>query len=118
MKKTLITLVILLIVCATPVFAAMVTKTWTGTWTFDAAQQPNIQGFRIYNQEGKVLLDNIAPNLRTASAPITYDDTVIQAFYMVAFGTEGRVSNPSNMIIFKPALGIIQGVGTFEFKIQ
>lgn len=116
MKSLLLVLVSFLI--SFTVNAATVTKTWTGTWTFDAAQQANIQGFRIYNQEGKVIMDNIAPSLRTASAQITFDDTAVQAFYLVAYGTEGRVSNPSNMIIFKPILGVIQGVGSFEFKLQ
>lgn len=101
-----------------PSFAATVTKTFTGTWTYPTAEESKILGFRVFDQTGKVIIDNIAPNLRTATAQITYDDAAIQVYTMVAFGSDNRQSNPSNAIIMKPALQVIQGVGTFEFKVQ
>jgi hypothetical protein len=106
------------LVIAVSSMAAQVTKTLNASWTFPVAEESTITGFRVFNQDKVVVLDNIAPNLRSFSAPLTYDDTVVQAFFMVGLGKDGNVSGPSNILTVKPPFKPLTGVGTFTIELK
>ena len=117
MKKILF-IVLCNILLASSVLAATVTKNLSINWTFDAAQESTISGFKVYNQDGTVVMDNIPNTLRTKSTQYTFDDTKPQAFHLVAYDLSGKQTTPSNIGIWTPAYKALIGVGKITIEMQ
>lgn len=98
-------------------FAATVTKNVKVDWTYPVEQNDAIDGFRVYNQSGTVVADNINKTLRTLSVPYTYDDATIQSFTIVAFKSDGQMSDFGTIKSVAPKFKPIIGVGTFTVEI-
>jgi len=108
---------IFLMLIASMVHAASVTKNLKIDWAFDVAQESTISGFKVYNQDGIVVMDNIPPNIRTKTASYTFDDTKPQAFHLVAYDLSGKQTTPSNIGIWTPAYKSLVGVGKITIEI-
>lgn len=117
MKKIIFALLITL-VAVTQVMAASVTKNLTINWTFDATQESTISGFKVYNQDGTVVMDNIPANLRTKTSTYTFDDTKPQAFHLIAYDLSGKQTTPSNIGIWTPAYKSLIGVGKITIEMN
>jgi len=111
--KKIVFLMGILIVFAHSAVAATVTKNLAVTWEYATAEESSIAGFRVYNQAGTVVIDNVATNLRTASASYTFDDSIIQAFHLVAYNADGQQTTPSNIYVVPPRFKQLPGVGKF-----
>jgi len=111
--KRIVFLLGILIVFAHSAGAAIVTKTLKVDWDYAAAEEASITGFRVYDRSGTVVIDNVAPNLRTATASYTFDDAIIQAFHLVAFNAEGQLTTPSNIYTVAPRFKQLPGPGKF-----
>lgn len=117
MKRTIILALIILLAVTGAALSAQVSKEMASQWSYQTADEADISGFRIYNQDRQVVIDNVAPNARTVKFTYTYDETVPQAFSMVAVGKDGRESSPSNTYVVSPPFRELKGVGTFTIKI-
>lgn len=116
MKKLFLALLIGLII-GSSAFAATVTKNVKVDWTYPVEQNATIDGFRVYNQSGTIVADNINKTLRTLSVPYTYDDAAIQSFTIVAFKADGQMSDFGTIKSVAPKFKPIIGVGTFTVEI-
>lgn len=115
MIKSILVAVSLLFV--TPALAATVTKTLNVNWTYPVTEEPSIVGFRVLNQDGVKVADNVAVNLRTLSVPYTYDDVNPQAFHLVAFDKNGVQTNPSNIVMVLPKYKPLVGMGKITVEL-
>jgi hypothetical protein len=97
--------------------ASQVTGTLTAQWTYPTEQEPTISGFRITNQLGAVVVDKVAPSARSATVQYAYDDSKPQAFHIVSYDSDGRQSNPSNIIVTLPKYRPMVGVGTVSIEL-
>jgi len=115
MLKTIVIAVSLLF--TVPVFAAQVTKTLNVNWVYPVIEEATISGFRVLNQDGIKVVDNVAVNLRTLSVPYTYDDALPQAFHLVAFDKNGIQTNPSNIVMVLPKYKPLVGMGKITVEL-
>jgi len=109
---------LLLLLLATPAIAAQITKQINVEWEYPVTAETTIAGFRLYNQEGVVVLDNIPPQLRTAAGSYTFDDAAPQAFHLVAYGPDNQQTAPSNIVIVAPKYKPLTGVGKITIELS
>jgi len=114
MKRYFATLAMLLM--ASSVMAAQQTKTLNVNWDYPAPEESSIAGFKIYNQDANIVVDNINAALRTYSTPYTFDDAIPQAFHLVAFDKDGKQTTPSNIGIWIPKYKPLIGVGKITIE--
>lgn len=103
MKRILITLLFCLLM-PVAAMAAIVTESIPWGWTYDAVNEAEITGFTIYQVTGtlpeKAVISNIPPTARFATGEITYDNSVVNRYYIRAYNdtdpTAIEYSGPSN----------------------
>jgi hypothetical protein len=115
---TALLLAVIFFIIARAAQAAQVSKQLTVHWTYPETDQAAITGFRLYNQAGDIVIADIPPAARQASAVYTYEDSAIQALHLVAIGRDGSVSTPSNIFLIPPRPTIIQGVGKITVELE
>jgi len=90
-------LCILLIFMITSIVRA---ETISTQWTYDVAQEASITGFRIYDKDNNIVVDNIPAADRTASFEA---GEVCSSWYITAVNVSNESKN-SNIISWCPEL--------------
>lgn len=108
-------ILIALLLCLLPVMvqAATVTKTVPFGWVYTAEAEEDITGFEIYQLVGvlpeKAVISNIPKTARFAAGPITYDNGIVNRFYIRALNKTDPLnieySDPSNTVRFLASPG-------------
>jgi hypothetical protein len=102
-KRVLIALLLCLMVPVSAM-AAMVTESLSWTWDYSVEAETEITGFTIYQVTGtlpeKAVIQKIPKTARTATGMITYDNAVVNRFYIRAYNDSNpdsiEYSGPSN----------------------
>ena len=107
MKSTLAAILITLL-SASMVQAA----THTGVWSYEAEWEPEIEGFRLYDQDHQPVAEVADPTARSITWAATIQPGDCTSFYLVAYAADEE-SAPSNIFPFCQPHKTLRGVGTF-----
>ena len=93
------------------------TKRATAGWTFPTELNGTIDGFRIYDQDNKVVRQVSNPAARATSFDVVTAAGECASYYMTAYKGE-EVYPISNIAMLCAAREALQAVGTFTIEIK
>ena len=104
MKRLMLAIIMCMCINPTTGMAAMVTESLPWGWDYSDEAEAEITGFIIYQLTGtlpeKAVISNIPKTARMATGTITYDNAVVNRFYIRAYNDSNpdsiEYSGPSN----------------------